>query len=204
MNDRSDPVEAIQAGVAKYDALAMMRESCNRGPHRLFVTEGWFAPRLARFEAALSDPVDAEEAAVLRDVVLKREQVDDVLPWLEWRAGDPAKTREEFATFQLHEAEMAHRRLVANIRASSGPRCSFPWPDIEACLEQELTDEERASVGPTAFRSCPRCDTPLAELRWIHFRSPPWTWKHLCGRGGIMIVCVPCKFEAYFQLTVMN
>ena len=68
------------------------------------------------------------------------------------------------------------------------PSAIFPWEDLEACRKKRrrrsrALDEALERYGPEA-KSCPKCNRPGKDLRWIHFSSPAWTWDHLCGREG--------------------
>lgn len=44
----------------------------------------------------------------------------------------------------------------------------------------------------------------LAAAEWVYFRSPDWTWQHLCGRAGWMLWDPSTGEQFAFHLTVMN
>lgn len=73
----------------------------------------------------------------------------------------------------------------------------FPWDDVDACLNSIIPP---MSDG----KPCPKCGTPLEKLKWINFRSPDWTWKHLCGRGGPMSICEKCHKQVEFYPMIVN
>lgn len=77
----------------------------------------------------------------------------------------------------------------------------FPVEDIEASIAnkelqrshdyQEQKPEERARLDD-------------AKAKWFYFRSPPWTWKNLCGREG-WIMYDPKRQKQYaFLATLIN
>ena len=73
----------------------------------------------------------------------------------------------------------------------------FPWDDVDACLDSIIPP---MSDG----KPCPKCGTPPENLKWINFRSPDWTWKHLCGRGGPMSICEKCHKQVEFYPMIVN
>ena len=75
----------------------------------------------------------------------------------------------------------------------------FPWKDVNACLEDKLDSKKF-----TGHSKCIKCGLDSGKLIWIHFRSPDWTWEHLCGREGPLSLCPNCKIQVEFILEVMN
>jgi hypothetical protein len=97
----------------------------------------------------------------------------------------------------------------------SGPRSAggwFPVEDVEASLADhdlqrrhrydELPEGEREHLERLRFEAIePRAS---GEPRWIYFRSPTWTWRHLCGREGWLLYDREARYQYAFELTVMN
>jgi hypothetical protein len=69
----------------------------------------------------------------------------------------------------------------------------FPWEDVIACFPEILNSEDFKNG-----KSCPECGLPSEQLTWIYFRSPSWTWKHLCGRAGPLSLCPKCRIQVQF------
>lgn len=71
----------------------------------------------------------------------------------------------------------------------------YPWRDVLASM----------CVNPYKVyitkEICPDCGKKLFRL---HFSSPHWTWRHLCGRAGTMTICVSCPKQVTFSLEIMN
>ena len=76
-----------------------------------------------------------------------------------------------------------------------------PFPPLEhltasrrdAALQERgraLVEEARAEAEDLA---CPICTRAASELTWFYFRSPPWTWRNLCGRQGVVVFCDRCQ-----------
>ena len=70
----------------------------------------------------------------------------------------------------------------------------FPWEDVMACIDDET---EPSKNGIT----CPVCGM---GVKWIHFRSPAWTWEQLCGREGELALCLDCHKQWLFNCEEMN
>lgn len=71
----------------------------------------------------------------------------------------------------------------------------YPWKDVLASM---CVKPERVYITKEI---CPDCGRKLFRL---HFSSPRWTWKHLCGRAGTMTICVSCPRQVDFSLEIMN
>lgn len=54
------------------------------------------------------------------------------------------------------------------------------------------------------IRKCPYCNADKSKFRLEHFRSPQWTWEHLCGRAGYTLICGECKKEIDTIITFMS
>ena len=64
----------------------------------------------------------------------------------------------------------------------------------------------RLTVRPDTSRAqnCPECGRTPAQLTWVHFSSPAWTWQQLCGREGWLTLCDHCGLQIDFFLERMN
>ena len=181
--------EDLKPGVSPEKAIAAFRAGCNSGPDRLFITDSWFGPREEQLRTALPDPITQDIANALREGVLQRRHIDTVIDWLE----NGARPWSEYEQWRAEE----NRRLAIE-RMREG---YFPWEDVDACRGRTRTRTPKPAqqAGP-----CPLCATPPEKLTWIYFRSPAWTWQHLCGRAGWMTVCDACRLQTGFFLEIMN
>ena len=82
-------------------------------------------------------------------------------------------------------------------RLADGESDIFPWNDVEACMDKLI--DVRSNCIP-----CPICGKPSEDLLWIHFRSPLWTWKRLCGCEGALSICPDCHWQIEFLCESMN
>ncbi len=103
----------------------------------------------------------------------------------------------------------ARRRYMPNRqeRRARQIRGFFPWADVEACrgrTPRPRSLEDALDSPPVAEEGCLGCGHPPAELEWLYFSSPSWTWARLCGRAGWMAICPDCQHQIDFQLTAMN
>lgn len=69
------------------------------------------------------------------------------------------------------------------------------WDDI---LPSMYTMPDKVYVSDHV---CPDCGEKCIQL---FFSTPPWTWKALCGRGGIMVICPNCPKMIEYCITVIN
>lgn len=89
------------------------------------------------------------------------------------------------------------------------PEGFFPWEDVDASRQNKALQrrhvKKRARADYAAQTpACARCATPSDRLTWIYFESPEWTWKHLCGRAGWMVVCDRCRRQVGFFCEVLS
>lgn len=71
----------------------------------------------------------------------------------------------------------------------------YPWQDVLASMY--VYPDEVHIVRAT----CPECGKKYVQL---HFSSPSWTWRALCGRAGTMTICPSCLKQESFILEIMN
>lgn len=120
-------------------ALNAFREGCNKGPDRLFVTESWVEPRFSKLRHLLSEPITTEEARVLREAVLKRYRLDDVIEWLEHNP----LTWEEYELLRDRRGTRRWRALRE--------RGYFPWKDVRACQKDPDSAAEGMAMAPAVI-----------------------------------------------------
>jgi hypothetical protein len=89
-----------------------------------------------------------------------------------------------------------HHRLPSLDSITKHP---FPWSDVKACMDNILDSKDFLD-----HLSCPKCGLESDRLSWINFKSPAWTWAHLCGRGGPLSICPHCNIQVEFICMVMN
>lgn len=76
----------------------------------------------------------------------------------------------------------------------------YPWDDVfESMLEYPDRVTVNDSKGQTeswqndnvieTIGKCPTCGHHTVDL---FFKSPAWTWEHLCGRAGQITICPHC------------
>lgn len=84
----------------------------------------------------------------------------------------------------------------------------YPWEDVEACRGQEppesMPGADEAPPINAVEEGCLGCGRPPADLEWVYFTSPAWTWTKLCGRAGWMAICPDCQYQVYFSLREMS
>ena len=79
---------------------------------------------------------------------------------------------------------------------SKGSRIeSFPWKDVFASIRAYPDKVFESKL------SCPKCNHHMVE---VYFRSPDWTWQHLMGRQGPLLICPNCCRQVAFCCEIMN
>lgn len=73
----------------------------------------------------------------------------------------------------------------------------FPQNDVSLCLGNIIEPYQH-------HLSCPFCGKSSEELHWIHFCSPPQTWRDMCGREGALSICTNCGWQIEFICEIMN
>ncbi len=72
----------------------------------------------------------------------------------------------------------------------------YPWADCAAHLEE--LESYNVLVTEMACKECGK------RIVIIPFRSPEWTWGHLCGREGELYICPSCMRQVRFDCWKMN
>ena len=87
---------------------------------------------------------------------------------------------------------------------------NFPPLDHVAASRQDGVLQRRWRVRVNQARAeggnlvCPACGAVADELAWFYFRSPPWTWEHLCGCEGVVVYCDHCNGVVAYGWDVIN
>ncbi len=74
-------LDNLIGGTARLQALELFLKACNKRD-TLFITDVWITPRLEQLKKLLSDPITEEQAIGLKNAVLKRIKIDDLIQWL--------------------------------------------------------------------------------------------------------------------------
>lgn len=71
----------------------------------------------------------------------------------------------------------------------------YPWTDVALSILKHPED--------VAFDvdDCPDCGAGMVKLRFV---SPSYTWAHVCGCAGDMMICPHCKKQQSFNVTMLN
>lgn len=85
---------------------------------------------------------------------------------------------------------------------------AFPRQDLEASRhDEDLQARNRVRVEETKGThqqlACPDCECG-SRLSWFYFRSPPWTWRNLCGRAGVIVYCDEHERQVAFFMDLMS
>jgi hypothetical protein len=172
----ADLIAAVAPGLSTDEALRAFVAACKRHD-TLFITDRCFAPRKEKLLALLSDPITADEAHVLRELLWQRNPFEVAFDWL----AEKPLSWEEYQKAKTAMAEHNRWRTMAE--------GIFPWEDVDACRVLG-SDASRPADQPMHShlhnKTCPCCS---ALLRWIFFRSPTWTWRKLCGGAGWLGLC---------------
>jgi len=155
----------LRVGLTPDRAVTSIEEG-NRNVDVLFISENWFAP----FALACS-PVSPQQLSpmpvdALRDALYKRRPLEDVADFVEQQP----MTWEDFAHWQ---ADRALREHLDEARAGL-----FPWEDVAASESNTRLQRAHAhEILHKSGRACPGSGRSGAELTWIYFSSPDWTWQ---------------------------
>jgi hypothetical protein len=92
---------------------------------------------------------------------------------------------------------------------SIGEGLPFPWGDVEASRKNHPLQKKDPATDREPYladaKPCPKCRTRPAQLTWLYFESPAWTWGDaLCGRAGWLSLCDNCHLQVEFFEEVMS
>jgi len=94
-----------------------------------------------------------------------------------------------------------------------GERDILPTADVEASVrDHRLQRRHPIEDGVLAYEAemrqaeseAAKAGCPVGQLEWIYFRSPGWTWRHLCGREGWLLLDSGSNRQHAFIETVIN
>jgi hypothetical protein len=193
-------LDQLRLGLSPEATIAAFEAACNGGPGLLSITESEFAPYRARLLAALPAGLSKPVLEALRGAALKRYSLEAIVQFIE---------KQPMAWKQFRRVRFASARESDLEQALGG---FFPWVDVEAAENDKQLQREHASksgrISATRYRAearnCPECGRPASELTWNYFSSPAWTWKHLCGQAGWLVICKPCHKQVEFFLEIRN
>lgn len=110
---------------------------------------------------------------------------------------ESAKTKVGLSKWSLDDIIKFYNRLGPNRNEINivTPGEYFPWIDIIASIVEHHVEAHYIES------ECPKCGTNLFQM---NFWSPPYTWKKLYGRAGVMNLCLNCPSQLFFALKIMN
>lgn len=76
----------------------------------------------------------------------------------------------------------------------------FPWEVVEQSLRDPLLERYQGVKQEylVEARSCPKCEAPPEELRWIYVREAPDPLGVTQSREGYLLVCDKCRIQVDF------
>jgi len=183
------------------DALLAYAATVNQ-PGMLFSLDTALPGRLQQMREHLHDPITADEALALNDILYQRRRWVDMMAWLH----EPTVSWKEHFTRETYRPKEADRQLNEYLRGqdekwASGtlpsPLLAFGWSP-EEIVEFERTEIEDAKLQYLdRAKPCPRCGTPAESLEWFHYVSPP-SWRTVFA--GWKTRCRSCTQEVdYFR-----
>ena len=86
-------------------------------------------------------------------------------------------------------------RSMAPVSAQNEPLYHgfFPTEDVLACLDVTID-----SLKYRKKESCPLCQRPSHQLRWIRYSSPASAWSRGGGVMGALSLCDKCNIQVQF------
>jgi hypothetical protein len=180
--------EAIVAGSPRQEALRIYQATLNQ-PDTLFAIDDLLPQRLKQMRERLHDPITADEACALNDVLYRRRTFTDMIAWLrdEPVSWDGFAAREKFRDEeddrQLEEYLKQQDELWAKGLVRTGPKLS----------QEELAEYAREYIASAEAHSCPRCGTLPEHQEWYVYSDPPSCWRH--SGSGVASRCKFCRLE---------
>jgi hypothetical protein len=93
MGDAPYDLDRLAAGIDPDSAITIFLETCNKRD-TLFITEAWITPRMARVRQLWPSRLTRSQAEALRDVLMKRIHLDEMIERLELESPDWRNHRE--------------------------------------------------------------------------------------------------------------
>jgi len=209
-------LDELVEGISPQRAIELFLSACNKHD-TLFITDWWIEPRLRELRQLLSDPLTSAEVEALRDAVMKRAHIDDVigwlkdksLPWSTYNKGTKWLKEETKCLQEQQEIDAAKERFLEadRMRRQRGEQTIADYQRNDVWLQSRYpSDEARQKYGAQA-KGCPRCGRTPDMLTWFYCiggpkleRWPPGAvcilFKRLFGR---MTYCEHCDLDVdYF------
>lgn len=200
----------LRSGLPVEVALSLFLRTCKEpGADTLFVTDRWITPRLQSLRALLSEPITSEQAEALRDALLKRAGLDEVIHWLSdstlsWPLFLRRKQESDAALKKIkaEQEKLEYERKLAEAEMAWKTKAATPWEaamrnrDLQAGYDP---DAARQKYGQSSH-PCPICGSQ--QLTWFYYFTPPppyelrGTGAH--GAAGWMTACEHCGVQVDF------
>jgi hypothetical protein len=189
-----NPETRIAAGLPREEALRLYESSVNQAD-TLFAYLPSLPMKLDLMRALLHDPISADEAYALNDVLYRRLRFTDMVAWLkdEPISWDGYFVREEF------RAEEADRQLIEEWRQEAEDRANGIESQREKLWDMSLPPEVLAEINANSkagylprAHPCPDCGTPAEFLEWSR---PGVNWQTRCR------FCL-CKVDEFIDVLV--
>lgn len=163
--------EPISTGLPREAALRIFTASVNQ-PDTLFSIDALLPEKLSQMRELLHDPITADEADALTDVLYKRKRFTDMIAWLrdEPVAWDGYFLRENF------RAGKTDRRLAEYLKQQDEEWTRGIGKYLAKVSPEEVASAKAACLGKA--RPCRQCGTPAEFLEWSWYQSPPSGWRH--------------------------
>jgi hypothetical protein len=165
----------IGEGVSRKRALEFFVNSCNKRD-TLFITDRWVTPRLEQLRKTLTDPLTAEEAQGLREVLSKRSKLDDLIEWLKdrrlswvafnqgkkWLAEEQKRIKEENAKLEYEKRYEASEKAWRE-KGRTPEEAARNDGDLQKRYSHDAAKEKYLADA----KSCPKCGTHPDNLAWV-------------------------------------
>jgi len=175
----------FSAGLSLHRALADFQANVNL-PDTIFSRDHWLIPRLDQLSSLLSDPITAEQATALDDVLSGRRFMRDLIEWLEsaptltWSQFFPfreSRRREELWAEWLHSGgSRPGQKQYVRGKPVVCPRCGSHWIVPVLYGYPSEVAEEAALRGALAMGGCCPPSPVNGRNRWCckncRFRWP--------------------------------
>jgi len=177
-----ESIKRITAGASVDAALQAFREHVNQ-PGTASSRDPWLLTKFGRLRQLLSDPITAEQAEALLDVLSQRRWMTDLIEWLE----SPEVSWFNFPAFR---SALAYEFSIRQ-----------EWKDCLDVGEDEVgVWEECIKVFLPRARPCPRCRTPPEFLNW--YLLPGILVLDVPGWFELRTRCKFCRAEIDFFTTI--
>jgi hypothetical protein len=200
-SDTQDPgtQQIFASGLSLSAAIELFRTHVNRRD-TIFSTDHWLLPKLEIIRHAFSDPITADEAEGLRDVLYGRRWMRDLLQWISMR---PIT----WSDFFPYRDRLEEERQAEGLRATEEElrKADEKWERTQGRAEEDPKSIAYAKARHiTEAEPCPTCGRKPDELDWYYWVSSPTSWHNLCGRAGFRTRCQECDTDIDFFISMLN